>query len=556
VPDVSLLSPVAISRWTHWDRAAIAAAVLVLLPVAALVHTALFGGGEALQLSAAAWQALTETTLLLAGVAVFTAFVGVGAAWLVSQFQFPGRTLLSFALILPFAVPTYISAYAYVEMFDYFGPVQSWLRGVAGFRSRAEYWFPEMRSMPGAVLVTGLVLYPYVYVACRAAFAVQGAQLNDAARQLGASRAQALLEVILPVIWPALAAGLTLVVFEVLNDIGATQYLGIQTLTVAVYSTWLNKGSLAGAAQLALLMLALVLLLLWAERAVRNNRRYGASARGHRPSTPVRLAGWRAAAAITCCGLPVLMGFGVPGYILVRAGYRQVLEDGVTVELWQALGRSLLAASLATAMVIGAAAMLAVAGRFSRTRATAGALAAAGLGYALPGTVLIIGLMPLLGGFDRLVNDLWIASGGSRIGLILSGSLAAVVIAYVIRFMAIGLDQARAGLVVLSRNADYAAETLGCTQPRLVGGILAPAMRAPLAGAAILVFVDCLKELPATLLLRPLNFETLATLLYGHAARGSFEDGALAGLLIMAAGLLPLLLIGRALDGSVSRSSS
>jgi iron(III) transport system permease protein len=213
------------------------------------------------------------------------------------------------------------------------------------------------------------------------------------------------------------------------------------------------------------------------------------------------------------------------------------------------LGHSVIAAGLATGFVLLIAAMLAIAGRFSRTRATGAGISLAGLGYALPGTVLVIGLLPLLGGFDNLINNLWMAGGGNRIGLILSGSLAAVVLAYVIRFLAIGLDQARAGLTLLSRNTDYAAETLGCPEHRLVSAILAPAMRAPLAGAAILVFVDCLKELPATLLLRPLNFETLSTLLYGHAARGSFEDGAVAAMLIVIAGLVPLLLMGRALDG-------
>jgi iron(III) transport system permease protein len=542
-----------LSRWTHWDRTALAVAVLVLSPVGALLLTAVAGPGDDVNWGGAALQSLRETALLLAGVGVFATVAGVGGAWLVSQFRFPGRGLLSFALILPFAVPTYISAYAFVEMFDYFGPLQTAMRGLTGYRSRSDYWFPDMRTLPGAVVVTGLVLYPYVYVACRAAFGLQGAQLNDAARMLGATRWEALRRVVLPVTWPALAAGLTLVAFETLNDIGASQHLGVQTLTVAVYSTWLNKGSLAGAAQLALLMLAIVLALLTAERALRNNRRYASNVKNHRPAAPLRLRGWRGWAACAACALPALLGFGVPAFVLVRAALRELIRDGAPAELWTALGYSVLLAALATAVVLLAAMTLAVAGRFTRTKAVAGAvLPAAGFGYALPGTVLVIGLLPLAGGFDRLVNDLWIAGGGQRIGLILSGSLAVVVVAYAIRFLAIGLDQARAGLVMLSRNTDYAAETLGCSRPRLVTRILAPVMAAPLTGAAILIFVDCLKELPATLLLRPLNVETLATLLYGHAARGSFEDGALAALLIVAAGLVPLLLVNRTLDAGLT----
>jgi iron(III) transport system permease protein len=543
------LPPTALRRTTHLDRAALAVAVLVLLPVLSLALTAAFGRGGPAALSSAAGLALRDTLLLLAGVAAFTAAVGVGAAWLVSAFRFPGRRVLSFALILPFAVPTYISAYCYVEMFDYFGPAQTGLRALTGWRTRAEYWFPEMRSMGGAILVNGLVLYPYLYVACRAAFTLQGAELSDAARLLGASRWDAFRRVMLPVTWPALAAGLTLVLLETLNDIGASQYLGVNTLTVAVYSTWLNRNSLAGAAQLALLALAVVMLALWAERALRNNRRYAANVRPRRPATPLRLAGWRGGLATLACVLPVLMGFGVPAWILGRAALRLPAE-GIVPELWSALGWSLLLSALATAVILALAGLLAVAGRLSGRRRTEGALALAGLGYALPGTVLVIGLLPLLGAVDGWVNDLWLAAGSRRLGLILSGSAAAIVLAYVIRFLAIGLDQGRAGLNLLSRNADAAAQTLGCTRPRLISRILAPAMGTPLAGAGILVFVDCMKELPATLLLRPLNVDTLATLLYGHAARGSFEDGAMAALLIVIAGLIPLLLVDRALDGA------
>jgi iron(III) transport system permease protein len=547
---VSLLTPVAVRKWTQLDRTSLGVAVLVLSPVLALAAVAALGRGAPIAFAPAAAHALWETGLLVAGVVVVSAVAGASTAWLVSQFRFPGRDLLAFALILPFAVPTYISAYAYVEMLDYFGPAQSVFRALTGYRSRADYWFPEPRSMPGAVLITALVLYPYVYVACRAAFGLQGAQLHDAARLLGASRLEAFRRVVLPVTWPALAAGLTLVVLEVLNDIGASQHLGVQTLTVSIYSAWLNKNSLAGAAQLALLALAVVMLALWTERLLRNNRRFAANLRSRRPTTPARLTGLQGVAACLACALPVVLGFGVPAYVLVQSAIRQIRTDGAPAELWSALGQSVLLSGLATVVILALAVLLAVAGRLSRLRVTQGSLAVAGLGYALPGTVLVIGLLPLLGGFDQIVNDLWIAAGGKRIGLILSGSLAAVVLAYAIRFLALGLDQARAGLNMLPRNTDYAAETLGCTRPELIRRILTPAMHAPLAGAAILIFVDCMKELPATLLLRPLNVETLATLLYGHAVRGSFEDGSLAALLIVAAGLAPLLLMGRALDGS------
>jgi iron(III) transport system permease protein len=277
--------------------------------------------------------------------------------------------------------------------------------------------------------------------------------------------------------------------------------------------------------------------------------------RPRRPSAPLVLMGWRGVAASIACAAPVMAGFGVPAWILGGAAWRDVASGGVAADLWQALGWSVLLSGAATAVVLAAAITLAVAERLTRRRVTGSATAAAGFGYALPGTVLVIGLLPVLGGIDGWLNDAWRWAGGGRLGLVLSGSAAAIVIAYAIRFLVIGLDQGRAGLNMLSRNTDSAAEALGCTRPRLIARILAPAMATPLAGAAVLVFVDCMKELPATLILRPLNVETLATLLYGHAARGSFEDGAVAALLIVLVGLIPLVLMSRVIDhhGTITR---
>ncbi len=252
--------------------------------------------------------ALQETLLLLAGVLLIACPIGVMTGWLVASFDFPGRRVLGWALVLPFAVPTYIAAYAYVEALDFFGPIQGALRWIAGFRSRSEYWFPEVRSLPGAAFVTGLVLYPYIYVASRAAFAMQGASLHDAARSLGCSRLEALRRAVLPALAPMVAAaGATLVMLETLNDIGASQYLGVNSLTVAIYSTWLNRNDLGGAAQIALAALVAVTLLLWLERALRNNRRFALPGRAPRLSPPRRLRGWRGGVASFAAALPVLL---------------------------------------------------------------------------------------------------------------------------------------------------------------------------------------------------------------------------------------------------------
>ena len=528
---------------------ALAVAAIVLLPLIAITFVAFNGLGKtefaALTLLI---PALFDTIILTTGVLGLSMIVGLGTGWLVASYRFPGRDILSWALVLPFAIPTYIAAYAAVEAMDYFGPLQSLLREIFGWKSRNDYWFPDVRSYAGAISITALVLYPYVYVASRAAFTMQGASLMDAARSLGCSRREALLKVVLPVTWPMLVAGGTLVLLETLGDIGASQYLGLNTLTVAIFNTWLSKGNLPGAAQIALLATACVFGLLWLERGLRNNPHYVMASRQYRPVSPPRLTGWRAIGAMLLAAMPVCFGFILPVGVLLRTALRQITSEGLSTEMLAALGNTLTVATLATVIILVLALLLAFARRFTRHRSGHVLVRISAIGYALPGTVLVIGLLPVLGLLDRLVNDLVIGLGGQRIGLLLSGSLLAIVLAYVIRFLAVGLEQAETGLASLSRNVDFAAQTLGAGEKPLAWSILTPPLRPVLSGAGVMVFVECLKELPATLLLRPLNFETLATQLYGHAARGSFEDGALAAVLIVASGLLPLIVMNRLME--------
>jgi iron(III) transport system permease protein len=532
---------------TPWDWLAYSVALLVLLPLISLGVTALWTSGTAVP-----WAILTraslETFQLSLGVLVCSALIGISTGWLIAIYQFPGRNLLGWLLILPFAVPTYISAYAYVEAMDYFGPLQGFVRQIFGYQSRADYWFPEMRSTSGAIFVNSIVLYPYIYVASRAAFTMQGGLLINAARMLGCTRLEAFRRVVLPAVWPAIAAGGTLVLLETLNDIGASQYLGVETFTVAIFNTWLNRGSLAGAAQLALMVFVIVVAILWFERWLRNNRRFMQSNRNNRVMNNAQLSGWRALVAIIICALPVLAGFCLPALILIKAAFREFVANGLSSEIFWAARNSLVVSSLATATILLLAFTIASAHRFTKLTSTHSAVRLSTIGYALPGTVLVIGLLPALGLADGFINSIIKSIAGGQPGLILSGSLIAVVVAYVIRFMAIGIEQLQAGLGSISRNTDFAAHSLGCPQSKLAWKIHLPAIRPALAGAAILVFVDCLKELPATLLLRPLNFETLATSLYGHAARGSFEDGALAALMIVLAGLLPLIAMHRLME--------
>jgi iron(III) transport system permease protein len=529
---------------------ALCIAALVLVPVVSLAITAFWSsasGFEALPSSLLVRTTL-ETFQLTAGVLVLAMLIGVSAGWIIATYEFPGRSILGWLLILPFAVPTYISAYTYVEAMDFFGPFQGFFRDITGFKNRTQYWFPEMRSPGGAIIVNAIVLYPYFYVASRAAFSMQGGLLVDAARMLGCSRLEALRRVVLPAIWPVIAAAGTLVFLETLNDIGASQYLGIETYTVAIFNIWLTRGSLAGAAKLALMVFLIVISVLWFERWLRNNRRFVQSSRNHRLVSRARLTHWRAALATLSCLLPVIAGFAIPVVILIRATWHEILNAQLTTELLKALLNSILVSSAATILIIVSAFLVALASRFTRISATDSFVRISAIGYALPGTVLVIGLLPALGMADAGINSLIMAMGGHRVGLVLSGSIFAVTMAYVIRFLAIGIEQLQSGLGSLSRNTDFAAQTLGCGQARLGWRIHLPAIRPAVAGAAILVFVDCLKELPATLLLRPLNFETLATHLYGHASRGSFEDGGPAALMIVAAGLLPLIFMNRLME--------
>jgi iron(III) transport system permease protein len=541
---------------TYWDRTALAVAVLVLIPVGVIAGYALKGFAlNASDFDSIAYlaryaiaPALFETSMLIAGVLCLTLLIGVTTGWLIATYRFRGRGLLGWALVLPFAVPTYISAYTYVEAFDFFGPFQSVFRSVFGFQVRTSYWFPEVRSLGGAIWIMGLVLYPYIYVASRAAFTMQGGNIMDAARSLGCTRFEALRRTVLPIIWPSIAAGSMLVILEALNDVGASQYLGVNTFTVAIFNTWLNQGSLPGAAQIALFVLVCVVGLLWLERWMRNNRRYTFSSRNYQQVSPTQLEGWQAWCACLLCALPVVAGFMLPLAVLIGSVQKQMITAGPIAELFAALGNTVMVAALATLLILALALLITLAQRFSKVKRTTLALRISTIGYALPGVVLVIGLLPALGFFDRVINDIIITAGGSRVGLVLSGSIIAIILAYSIRFLAIGVEHIQTGLNSVSRNTDYAAQILGFQQHHVAWHILTPAMRPVIAGASILIFVDCLKELPATLLLRPLNFETLATHLYGHAARGNFEDGAIAAMLIVAAGLVPLFIMNKVME--------
>jgi iron(III) transport system permease protein len=548
---IGLSSPTKAKRIPWWLSAAVAAiGLLVVLPVGALIGIAAEGDAEIWpHLIANVLPASTIDTLaLLAGVAVVAGSMGITTAWLVTAHRFPGRSILVWLLPLPLAVPTYITAYIYVEIFDSAGLMQMALRDLMGWRSRSDYWFPEIRSLPGCILVLSVVLYPYIYIAARAMFLTQSASMLEVARTLGASRIKLFRIIALPLARPALAVGVSLALLEALNDIGASEYLGVRTLTVSVYNTWLNRGSLAGAAQIACVMLAFAVGLILIERYGRRDRRYALSPKRHRTVHPVPLAGARGWTASLLCALPVFMGFILPTGFLLRETLRGGLVDQFNLDFLSHFMTTISLSVVATATVLVIAVLLVSAARLSKSSLTKGALLAAGLGYALPGTVLALGLMTPLVGFDNLIGTIWRHLTGERLGLLLMGAAGGIIIAYVIRFLSIATGSLSAGLDRVSPSLEDAARTLGASRREMVWKIQIPLMRPALASAALLIFVDCIKELPATLLLRPLNTETLSTLVYTYASRGRFEDGSLAALVIVLVGLVPVIQLVRSAE--------
>ncbi|MDP9963629.1 iron(III) transport system permease protein [Variovorax paradoxus] len=536
--------PVLQAAGPFWRFASMAIALGVLAPVLMLAWLA-FGSGVA------HWgplfahvlpQAALNTALLLMGVGALVLLIGTGCAWLVTACEFPGRRVLNWALLLPLAMPTYIVAFAYLDLLHPIGPVQGAIRWALGFDSPRQFRLPDLRSMPGAIFVLGFVLYPYVYMTARAMFMTQPAHLMEAARTLGESRRGAFFRVALPLARPALAVGLSLALLETLNDIGASEFLGVNTLTVAVYTTWITRSDLAGAAQIACAMLFVVVALVWLERNGRRHQRFG-SAQRMRAMQPRRLHGGTAWLATATASLPVLVGFVAPALYLVWESAKRLRQGGgVSQGLLASLGNTITLAAGVTVAAVAAGLVVAWATRSqgSRPNRARWQARAATLGYALPGTVLAIGLLT-----PALAFDAALASVLGLQGLPLMGAGIVLVAACAIRFLAMPVGGIEAGLARIPPAIEQASRLLGETSGGTLRRVHLPLLQPAIATGALLVFVDAMKELPATLLLRPANFDTLATWLYAEAARGTYEEGAIAALAIVAAGLLPVVLLAR-----------
>ncbi|MEM7430738.1 MAG: iron ABC transporter permease [Pseudomonadota bacterium] len=522
-------------RWTI--PSALMAAVL-LVPIATVLYALVEPSGPA-------WEHLKSTVLadyvvnsvlLMLLTAALSFVIGVSTAWLVACCQFPGRATFSWLLMLPLAAPAYVIAYTYTDLLDVSGPIQMTLVGWLSL-SPGDLPLPAVRTLPGAAVLLSLVLYPYVYLLARNSFANRSALQFDAARSLGRGPYYAFFRVALPGARPAIAGGLALVMMETLADFGVVDYFSVPTLSTGIYRTWIGLGDKAAALKLAALMLLFVFVLLMMERA---SRKGGVDRGDVSRAAPIQLRGRKAFAAILVCVLPVLLGFAIPaitllimavtdGDPLLGRSFGQYVNNSVTV--------SILAAVIATMMAL----MLAYAQRQNPSRLNSSLIRLATLGYALPGILLAVALISPVAALDRWFVSIGISEGG--INSILAGTIFALMYAYVCRFLTVAYQSVDAGLAGISSDIDAAARTLNASSLKIMGRIHLPMLRPSLLAAAMLVFVDVMRELPATLILRPFNFDTLATRVYRLASDEKLADASTAALCIVAVGVIPVLIL-------------
>lgn len=487
---------------------------------------------------------LLNTLVLIAIVGSGVMLLGVSTAWLVTMYRFPGHRLLQWALILPLAMPAYVIAYAYTDFLQFTGPVQSLLRDLFGWQTPRDYWFPQIRSVEGAGVMLMLVLYPYVYLLSRAAFLQQSVCALEVGRTLGCNSWRTLLRVGIPLARPAIVAGTVLALMETLADYGTVQYFGVQTFTTGIYRAWFSLYDHTTAAQLSAMLLGIVLVLLLLERWNRGRQRYHHTSSRYRQLARKELRGRRRWLATLACALPVFLGFLLPSTVLLL----MALDAGFDIPrfLPQAMNTFILGASTAV-LAVALAVLVAYGARLQPGRLTTFASRLSSLGYAVPGSVIGVGVLIPFAWLDNSLDSWLRDTFGVSSGLLLTGGIAAMVFAYLVRFLAVSLQAVEAGLSKVRGSMDDAARTLGRGPSGTLVAVHAPLLWSSLLTAGLLVFVDVMKELPATLIMRPFNFDTLAVQAHNYAADERLAAAATPALMIVLVGLIPVLLLSRAI---------
>ncbi|MFT6030433.1 MAG: iron(III) transport system permease protein [Oleiphilaceae bacterium] len=539
-----------------WLIASCTIALLVALPILSVVYLAIFPEENAWPhlIHTVLPSYLKNTVILMLGVGTLSLLIGTGAAWLISMYNFPGKKWLSWGLLLPFAVPAYVIAYVYTDLLEFAGPVQSMLRGIMGWTSSQDYWFPSIRSMGGAIIMMSLVLYPYIYMLARAAFLEQSVSLYRVTRSLGVTPVGFFIRVSLPIARPALAVGLSLVLMETLNDFGTVDYFAVRTLTAGLYDTWLNMGNLGGAAQIAVLMVVVVVVLISLERYSRRKQKQYHSRNQGDPIPTTELTGLRGYLASFLILLPIFLGFLVPVFILGRYAYQNFSVSWDEQFLSYAFNSFSLAASAAIiTLILGI--ILTYTKRLNPKPSTNLMVGISSLGYAIPGAVLAIGIIIPFAAADNLVDGWMREYFHFSSGLILSGTAFAIIFSYSVRFLAVASGSVESSLSKVTPNMDMASRSLGQTQFQTLIKIHLPIIRKGVLTGMLVVFVDCLKELPATLILRPFNFETLATQVYQFASDELIEQSALSALVIVLVGIIPIILLDKSINRKPNSST-
>jgi iron(III) transport system permease protein len=537
-----------------WAISTFVIALLVALPVIVIFAHVFFPSGEVWQhlASTVLGRYLSNTVVLSVSVGLGTTLIGTACAWLVVMCRFPGRRIFEWALLLPLAVPTYVIAYAYTDFLQFAGPLQSTLREWFDWQ-HGDYYFPNIRSLGGASVLITMVLYPYVYLLARASFMEQSVSALDVGRTLGLAPWKMFRRVALPLARPAIIGGVSLVLMETLNEFGAVQFFGVDTFTTGIYRTWFGLGEQVAAAQLAACLLVFVFIVVVLERASRGGKQYHASVR-YQALPQYSLRSGRAALAFAVCFLPVLIGFVLPALVLLEMavttgdklfGTRFLTFAFNSVSL--ASGAALVAVALAVLLSYGA--------RLNASRWVRGANRVASMGYAIPGSVVALGIMIPLAWLDQRLNLFLRDNYGFMVGLIFTGTAFVLIYAYAVRFLAVSFNTVEASMGRVTPSMDAAARMLGQTAGGALRKVHTPIMRGSLLAAGILVFVDVMKELPATIILRPFNFDTLAVRAYSLASDERLAESATSSLLIVAVGIIPVVVLSLAMRRSRPGSS-